>query len=250
MGLGKKLDKEKKPSSAALEKQYFEEARSWDDDKTGRIERSEKRAWRVAAAVGVIAVLEAVGLVSLAPLKSVEPFVIRVDNNTGVVDVVSVLTETDGEVKEEAQEVMDKYWLGQYIRHREGYQWETREYDRELVGLMSGSQVQQNYAAYTDPRQNPQAPITVYGRSSEVDTNVKSISIINSETVEGEERTTALVRYTKQVQRAGDRSPLTHWTATVTFVYRNSPMSIDNRQRNPLGFQVINYRNDQESIGG
>lgn len=243
-------DKESKAASANVEKQYFKEARSWDEDKTDRTQRSEKRAWRVAGAVGVIAVLEAIGLVSLLPLKSVEPFIIRVDNNTGVVDVVSTLTETDGEVKQEAQEALDKYWLSQYIRHREGYQWATREYDRELVGLMSASKVQQDYAAYTDPRQNPQAPVTVYGRSSEVETNVTSVSIINSERVDGEKRTTALVRYTKQVERAGDRSPLSHWTATVTFVYRNSPMRIENRQRNPLGFQVINYRNDQASIGG
>lgn len=245
-----KPTKEKKRSQAALEKQYFDEARSWDEDRTDRIQRSEKRAWRLVAAVSAIAVLEAVGLASLAPLKSVEPFVIRVDNNTGVVDVVSTFTKTDGVVNEEAQEALDKYWLGQYIRHREGYQWETRQYDRKLVGLMSAPTVQQSYAAYTDPQQNPQAPVTVYGRNTEVDTNVKAISIINTEKVDGETRTTALVRYTKQVQRAGERSPITHWAATVTFVYLNSPMSVEERQLNPLGFQVISYRNDQESIGG
>ncbi|EBA2536887.1 virB8 family protein [Salmonella enterica] len=243
-------NKEKKPSKAALEKQYFDEARSWDEDKTDRIQRSEKRAWRIVGAVAVIAVLEAIGLASLAPLKTVEPFVIRVDNNTGVVDVVSTLTDTAGEVEEGAQEALDKYWLGQYIRHREGYQWETREYDRKLVGLMSSASVQQNYAAYTDPRQNQRAPVSVYGRNTEVETNLKAISIINTETVDGETRTTALVRYTKQVKRAGERSPLTHWAATVTYTYLNSPMDIESRQLNPLGFQVVGYRNDQESIGG
>lgn len=241
---------EKKQSQAALEKQYFDEARSWDEDKTERIQRSEKRAWRVVAAVVCIAVLEAVGLASLAPLKSVEPFVIRVDNITGMVDVVSTLTDTDGEVEESAQEALDRYWLGQYIRHREGYQWATREYDRRLVGLLSDASVQQAYAAYTDPRQNSKAPVNIYGRNAEVVTEVKGVSFINSETVEGETRTTALVRYTKQVKRAGERSPLTHWAATVTFRYLNSAMSVDDRMENPLGFQVVNYRNNQESVGG
>ena len=245
-----KPTKEKKPSKAVLEKQYFDEARSWDEDKTDRIQRSEKRAWRIVAAVAVIAVLEAIGLASLAPLKTVEPFVIRVDNNTGVVDVVSTLTDTAGEVEEGAQEALDKYWLGQYIRHREGYQWETREYDRSLVGLMSSASVQQNYAAYTDPRQNPRAPVSVYGRTAEVEINMKSVSVLNTETVDGEKHTTALVRYTKQVERAGERSPLTHWAATVTYTYLNSPMSVEERQLNPLGFQVVNYRNTQESVGG
>lgn len=245
-----KPTKEQKSSKAALEKQYFDEARNWDADKTDRIQRSEKRAWCIVAVVAVIAVLEAIGLASLAPLKTVEPFVIRVDNNTGFVDVVSTLTDTAGEVKETSQEVLDKYWLGQYIRHREGYQWETREYDRSLVGLMSSSSVQQTYAAYTDPRQNPRAPVSIYGKNAEVETKVKAISIISTEVVDGETLTTALVRYTKQVKRTGERSPLTHWAATVTYVYLNSPMSVDERQLNPLGFQVTTYRNDQESIGG
>ncbi|MCO5344798.1 type IV secretion system protein, partial [Aeromonas veronii] len=44
-------------------------------------------------------------------------------------------------------------------------------------------------------------------------------------------------------------SPLTHWAATITFTYRNEPMKLDDRTKNPLGFQVISYRNDQEAGG-
>lgn len=239
-----------KSSKASLEKQYFEEARSWDADTNARVKRSERRAWTMVWALLCVAVLEAVGIASLLPLKTVEPFVIRVDNNTGVTDVISTLTETDGVVAQSAQEALDKYWLVQYIRNRESYQWETREYNRHLVGLMSGASVQHAYASYTDPRQNDHAPVLVYGQNSEVETHIKAISLINNEQVNGENRTTALVRYTKQVKRAGERSPLTHWAATVTFTYLNAEMSVDDRQLNPLGFQVISYRNDQENMGG
>lgn len=242
---------EKKKSKAALAREYFDEARSWDQDVAERTKRSEKRAWTIAAALACVAVLEAGALAALAPLKSVEPFVIRVDNNTGMVDVVSTLTETAGEVQQSAQEALDKYWLGQYIRHREGYLWQTREHDRRMVGLLSGSNVQQNYAEYTDPRRNPRAPVNVYGENTEVVTNIKAISFINpGERVGGERRVTALVRYTKEVSRTGERPVVSHWAATVTFAYRNASMSIEDRQLNPLGFQVIGYRNDQESIGG
>lgn len=245
-----KANKEKSQSQAALEKQYFDEANEWDADSLVRTKKSEKRAWLMAGSLLVIAVLEAFALASLAPLKTVEPFVIRVDNNTGAIDVVSTLTNTAGDIEQGAQEVLDKYWLGQYIRHREAYQWATRDYNRNLVGLLSGSNVQQAYAAYTDPRQNPNAPITLYGQNTEVETHIKAISIINSENINGENRTTAIVRYTKQVKRSGERSPISHWAATVTFTYLNTRMSVEDRQLNPLGFQVMNYRNDQESIGG
>jgi len=245
-----KAKDEKRQSAAAIEKQYFEEAREWDQDKNDRQALSERRAWKVVAVLFVVAALEAVALATLTPLKSVEPFVIRVDNNTGVTDVISELAGTDGTIEESAQEALDKYWLGKYIRRRESYQWETREYDRQIVGLMSGAEVQQQFAAYTDPKQNPRAPVTLYGRNTEVETSIKAISLIGKETVDGQVRTTAMVRYTKQVKRAGERSPLTHWAATLTFVYLDTPMSVDERQMNPLGFQVIGYRNDQESIGG
>jgi type IV secretion system protein VirB8 len=174
-----------------------------------------------------------------------------VDNNTGLVDVVSVLAETDGEVKQSSQEALDKYWLGQYTLYRERFQWDTRDYDRRIVGLLSAANIQQEYSTYTDPKRNPHAPVAVYGQNAEVETNVKSISFINpGEMVNDEKRVTALVRYTKKVKRPGETDILTHWGATVTFVYRNGAMKFEDRLKNPLGFQIIGYRNDQESIGG
>ncbi|WP_043903282.1 VirB8/TrbF family protein, partial [Kingella kingae] len=64
----------------------------------------------------------AVGAVlGLTPLKTVQPFVIRVDNNTGVTDIVTTLKNEE----KSYGEVVDKFWLAQYVRHREGYDWQT-----------------------------------------------------------------------------------------------------------------------------
>lgn len=238
-------------SKAALEKEYFKEARSWDEDSIARSRKSEKRAWFVAGAAAVVVVIQGFALASMVPLKSVEPFVVRVDNNTGLVDVVSVLAETSGEVRQDAQEALDKYWLGQYLRYRERYQWDTRDYDRRMVGLLSVSSIQQEYAEYTDPKRNPLAPVAIYGQNAEAEISIKSISFINpGEMVDGEKRVTALVRYIKRIRQAGAVPETTHWATTITFVYRNAPMKVEDRLNNPLGFQVIGYRNDQESFGG
>lgn len=230
---------------------YFKEAQHWEDDAVARMRRSEKRAWMIASVASVTALLSVAAVAGIAPLKSVEPFVIRVDNNTGVTDVVSTVTETDGAVKESAKEVLDKYWLGHYIRRRESYLWETRDYDRKTVGLFSSHPVQQEYAAFTDPESNPQAPVALYAEHASVDTAIKAISFLNrGEIVNDEKRVTALVRYTKTLKRNGAPPVTTHWAATVTFIYRDGEMSIEDRGHNPLGFQVIAYRNDPESAGG
>jgi type IV secretion system protein VirB8 len=60
-------------------KAYFEEAKRWDQDRLAAAQRSKRLAWTVAGCAGVLA-LAAVGAVAaLTPLKTVEPFVVRVD---------------------------------------------------------------------------------------------------------------------------------------------------------------------------
>lgn len=235
-------------SDKQFAQQYFNEARGWDAELSTRTKRSEQRAWRCCAVLTLIAVLQGIGLVCLLPLKSIEPFVIRVDNNSGIVDVVSTLASR-GQVKLKTQELMNKYWLSQYLRHRESYQWQTRSYDRNLVGIMSSEAVQQEYAALTDPKANPKAPIYLYGQSAQVRVHINAISFIGDETVAGEQHQTALVRYSKQINRLGEQHPASQWLATITFVYRNSPMKLEDRNLNPLGFQVLSYRNDPATGG-
>ncbi|RLV60881.1 Type IV secretory pathway component [Parashewanella curva] len=239
---------EQRLTDKQLLQKYFAEARGWDAELNVKIKQSEQRAWKCCLLLALLATLLAISLITLMPLKSIEPFVIRVDNNTGFVDVVSTLT-SKGQVKQQAQEVLDKYFLAQYLRHREGYQWQTRTYDRKLIGLMSDENIQQDYGLQTDPKSNSNAPINLYGQSAQVLIKVNAISFIAHDKNNGEQTTTALVRYTKRVKQVGEDHPLTHWVATITFTFRNAPMSVANRQLNPLGFQVLSYRNDQATGG-
>lgn len=242
------MKKEKVATKQQLEKKYFDESNEWEKDKAARTSKSEKRAWVVAGVLGVIAVLAVGAVTALAPLKTVEPFVIRVDNNNGHVDVISTLAKSSGTIKESAQEVLDKYWLGQYITHREGYLWDTREYNRRVIGLLSDTSIQQQYATYTNPKSNPTAPVTIYGDSVEVTTSIKSISFISKDIkVNDEYRSSALVRYITTVKKAGVKDFVSHWAATITYTYRSASMKSEDRLINPLGFQVTAYRNDAET---
>ncbi len=67
---------------------YFQESQSWDADRAAQQRHSARVAWWVAAAGWTCAVCGALALVILMPLKRVDPFVVRVDNTTGIVDVV------------------------------------------------------------------------------------------------------------------------------------------------------------------
>src|ERR1700733_9354862 len=78
-------------SDAALER-YFQEEASWDRDRAAMNERSVRIAWRVAIGACAVTVMAVAALMLLMPLKRVDPFVIRVDNSTGIIDVVPVFT--------------------------------------------------------------------------------------------------------------------------------------------------------------
>jgi len=249
LSAGSRADMKKvKENKAQLEKAYFDEVHSWDSNIVIEANKSKKIAWIIASICIVITSLSVFAVAMLAPLKTVEPFVIRVNDSNGMVDVISVLAETDGVIKQSSQELLDKYWLGKYILGREGYHFETRNLDRRQTALLSSIGVQQEYAELTDPKKNKSAPISLYGVNASVEIKIKAISFINrGEIMNKEKRYTALIRYTTRVKRQGSQLPLVHWVATATFAYRNTPMKVNDRLINPLGFQIVNYRNDQEN---
>ncbi|KAK0331961.1 hypothetical protein LTR94_026819, partial [Friedmanniomyces endolithicus] len=80
----------KKASREALDA-YYKEAGSWATDRIGALQSSRRIAWIVAAGAATIAVVEAVALVALTPLKTVEPYTLMVDRTTGFVQELKPL---------------------------------------------------------------------------------------------------------------------------------------------------------------
>ncbi len=239
---GNKIEAREEPQrrpKKTIDQQYFEEATAWENDRIERAGKSEKRAWIVAAAAIIIA-LGAVGaLAALTPLKTVVPYVIRVDNSTGITEVMTNLK--DGETNYD--EVVNKHWLARYVILREHWLHATHQEDYKAIGLFSEPEEQEEYAKFMNPRTTPESPLNIYGDFAEVKINIKNISFINDQV--------GMVRYTKTVEQSGTRDKPTHWVATVPFTYYPAPMKEEDRLINPLGFQVLGgYRNDPETITG
>ena len=116
-------------------KRYFSEARRWDQDRLASALRSRRLAWSAAGLSTALAVIATGAVAVLTPLKSTEPFVIRVDQATGAVDVMRGLSAEDGPVRYD--EAVSKYFLGQYVRQREGYLDPAAEDAFRLVSILS-----------------------------------------------------------------------------------------------------------------
>lgn len=212
---------------------YFREARSWDQDRALAAERSRRFAWIVAGVATATAVAAIAAVTALAPLKSVSPFVVRVNETTGAVDVMTAL---NGTKPTQYNEAVDKYFLAQYVRAREGWIAPAAEENFRFVSILSTPDEQERWAAAARPT-NPQSPQAVYGPTGLADVQIRNISFINDRV--------ANVRFHRTVRQATATTE-SDWIATVTFSYTKAPMLESDRLRNPLGFQVESYRADPE----
>jgi len=216
---------------------YLEESRGLERDYLEELVRSRRAAWRVAAGGAVLRAAALAGVVALAPLKRVEAFVLRVDNATGAVDLVTTLR--DGQAS--YGEVVDRYFLNKYVLARESYDYETLQTSFDAAALMSSDEVQREYAALFD---GPKARDKVLANRVRIVVNVRSIA-------PGTSRNTALVRFARRVAHGdGTSEPEESLVATIGFRYVGGAMREQDRLVNPLGFQVTSYRVDPEIVGG
>lgn len=213
---------------------YLAEAKSWESSKVRSLEQSKRLAWILASIAITLSVLCVFAVAMLSPLKTAVPYVIRVDNATGAVDVINALK--DG--KTTYDEAMNKYNLQWYVRWREGYSKSLISDYYKNVGVMSVQREQSIYSQQFAPK-NPDSPLIIYGENGNVKVSIKSTSFIKENV--------ASVRYLKEIKNsANGKDGVTHWVATIVFQYSGEPMSEENRSINPLGFQVIEYRNDPD----
>lgn len=211
-------------------------AESWATSVTDDLERSNKRAWTIAIIAALIALLEAVALVVLLPLKTVEPYTILVDRQTGNVETLAPLDESI--VTPDA--ALTRSMLVQYVTAREGFLQDTLQRDYRKVGLMSDNTVRQQYARTMDAS-NPASPLAYLPRRAVISTQIKSVSNLDGNR--------AMVRYTTTRADPGAAPQVSqHWVSVIGYQFVAAEMSEADRYLNPIGFQVTSYRRDAETL--
>ncbi|WP_161828452.1 virB8 family protein [Steroidobacter agaridevorans] len=224
---------------AALEA-YFAEAASWDADRAAQAQRTLRIAWSVAGAGWVCAIVVAVALMLLTPLKRVEPFVIRVDNTSGLVDVVPVFVG-----QADMPETVTRYFLDHYVSVCERFTHATAESDYEECGAFHTPQRNQAWYAQWN-RSNPTSPLNIYKDGTTVRAQVTSISFFTRASATAD---LAQVRYIRATRSAdGAEEQRSHWIATIQYAYGEPSKDAKVRRWNPLGFRIIDFRPEPEVI--
>lgn len=199
------------------------------------VEQSNKRAWLIAFVSVGVAILSIVAVLLLTPLKTVEPYVIRVDNTTGMVDILTILDEE----QISSIEALDKHFVAQYIKAREGYYYDMLNQDYIFVQLLSTPEIAESYRQiYTGDN----ARDTRLGNATQVE--VQIISIVLGESA-GAKTATARINL-KTTNKNSKAENIVTKVITLTYTYQTAQVDEENRLLNPLGFKVSNYRVDEE----
>lgn len=209
---------------------------SWATSVTDELERSRRIAWIIATISTAIALLLAIALVLLLPLKTVVPYTLLVDRQTGYVEALSPLDEQ--QIAPDA--ALTRSMLVQYVIGRESFDFDSVDADYRKVALWSAGEERQRYLRLMDAG-NPASPLATLPRNAVVRVEVRSISSLSA--------TTSLVRFTTTRTDAGGQGQAPqYWAAVVTYQFTTAEMSADDRLINPLGFQVTRYRRDAENL--
>ncbi len=212
-------------------------AKEWDDFKDSHNNlyldyiADQKKKVKLANSVSAIAVCIAVGAVGWHlsnPITNVEPYILRVDSSTGAVDVVSTIKDqatTQGVA-------VDKYWVAEFVRNFEGYDFNLIQtmYDKTIS--MSSPKVQ---AQYRRMYEGNDARHIKFGENTSITVDVISVIIDNNSV-----SPVARVRFKTTTVSSG-RTTVNYWVASVGYKYDKKAMGNDARLLNPLGFLVTTY---------
>ncbi|RST65971.1 virB8 family protein [Candidatus Aquarickettsia rohweri] len=211
------------------------ELKNWKDDKfqSAIVQRNLLLIGLLLCFILILVALSTIRY--LKNTQSIDPFVIEIEEKSGVPTVVKPLSiETYS-----ANESIKRYFVMKYIRAREEYYSETfnRNFN-DVVRVLSSSSVY-----YSDYRNkfgynNPSSPYNLYGSGSYRTVGLKSI-IFPSDT-------SAQIRINLTV--SGQINMVMNKIIYMEFDYFNLNMSEQDRLINPLGFQVTLFRmNDENS---
>ena len=215
-----------------------EPAFSFEASRISILEKSERRAWACAKGIGIVSICLAGSIWIMSPLKQGVPYVFQVDKYTGQ----STLLRVANPESIPRTELMDKYWVTEYIRSRETYDYNTVDSEFRRVREMT---MADQFGPYMKQFQGEQSLDRVLGPAKMIRIEILSVGI------EGDG--IARVRFIRRRINTSNMAPESesYWTATIGFQYLPNYTTDGERLLvNPFGFKVTSYRLDQEFTRG
>jgi len=214
---------------------------NWYSDRYGSvlIQRNILLILLVITLLCIIAGVFTVG--NIAIQYTIKPFVIDIDKKSGITNIVDPLVHKDLS----ASEALNRYFITKYIAARETYCSVSAKYNYwTVVRLLSSEDI---YRSFKRSVYEPSSPLNTYGVQYCSEFKLNSIQFFtNTDPKTGAEKTTSVVRFIITVLNGDSVVSKSYKIATLEYTYKQMELSMEDRNVNPLGFQITAYRSDQE----
>jgi type IV secretion system protein VirB8 len=170
--------------------------------------------------------------------KSLVPYVIELEEKTGVPTVVEQLNQSHFT----ADLALKRYFVYSFIKSVEGYNPGTFKDDYKKISLFTTNPIFRDISKRINPR-NERSPAKLIANRGMIEIALKSMSFPNPRK--------ATVRFrTRNVGQVVGFANNRDMIADVEFTFSELNLSGEDRYINPLGFQVFKYVIDQELVTG
>lgn len=232
--------------SKKTQKETSESSKHWYQDKYQHV-LTQRNVLALIAILSLLTSIVAVfGILRLAPLKSVEPYLLQIDEKTGITQKISPYTRDDYA----ANDSIDRYFTSQYIRTRESYNPSIVLYNYNVVRLMSTRNVFEMYRRVIDASAEGSLAKKL-GAVGRRDIKILSVIYITNPVARGKKPEAsnkkimqARITTVDSMPNADDISQ--NWLITIEFEYANINLNEQEQLINPLGYQVTTYQIQRE----
>lgn len=183
----------------------------------------------ITSFIAVVVAIIAVGKISIS--KSFSPFVIQIEEKTGSAKIVNPVSSD----LLSGNEALSRYFVKKYLTARETYNPVDFERNtRKVVRLFSSSYVYRAFLSYIRKPEND--PTVIYGQRNETYLRLKSFQKLRNQ---------YFVRFSV-IEQLG-RQKVFDKIATLTIEYLPMELTEEERDINPVGFQITGYRVDDDN---
>ena len=206
--------------------------KNWYQDRHNRIVVQRNLLFVLTVIAFIVVGIAIVSVVQLATSKQFEPFVIQIEETTGVTTVVNPLSSTVLSGNDE----IAKYFIKKYVSARQTYNpVDFDTYAKTTVRLMSTSGIYYQYLNFYKNKAND--PKLIYGDKTYTRLAVKSWSKLAENKF--------MLRFS--ISEIGETMNKFEKIAIIDIMYVPMALTDEEKEINPIGFQVTGYRVDDDN---
>ncbi|MBV9576408.1 MAG: type IV secretion system protein [Gammaproteobacteria bacterium] len=211
---------------------YYTDAKSWYQENYESIICSRNRYRLFALINSILLGLSIIAIIIMMPLKQYVYRIIEVNKQTGE---IAELREMEGHTFT-TNWVINRYFINQYVQLRESYHLSDIKRCFNIVAALSSSPIAKEYV-FNTLDSNPKSPINLFKDNFYRDVKVLGINQLNENT--------AMARYQTITHNKNELNEIKteDWQVILKWEYTNPSESLEERDKNPLGFKITYYQN-------